>query len=648
MNYGFIRSACVSPRLKVADCHYNAEHIIDAARIAAEKDALIIVFPELCISGYSCGDLFFQNTLQMGSVKALERIAEETAGLNALIVLGMPLVKDSVLFDCAVFLHKGNVLGVIPKTYIPNYTELYEKRYFASAGNIQGDNTVYISAKFDSVPFGADILICDKNNPRLVISAEICEDLWSPVPPSSKASLAGATVIVNLSASNEIIGKADYRRLLIKSHSASSLCAYLCAEAGQDESSQDLIFAGQSIIAECGTMLSEAKSFEPGMICVDVDLERIEKERQKMTVFADLSPGCFSSYRRIYFDGHAPVKPYKPTLLFRTINPYPFIPNETGSQHERYASVITMQSEALAKRLRHINTKSAVVGLSGGLDSTLAYLVILRAFDISKIDRRGITAVTMPCFGTSDRTYNNACALAKKSGTSFREVNIAEAVLMHFKDIGHDVNVHDTVYENAQSRERTQVLMDIANQTGGLVIGTDDLSEIALGWCTYNGDQMSMYGVNSSVPKTLVRHLVEYFASTADDSELSALLRDILETPVSPELLPPESGVISQKTEDIVGPYELHDFFLYYMLRFGFSPAKILFLADSAKLPYTHEEKLRWMRTFYSRFFSQQYKRSVMPDGAKVGTVALSPRGDWRMPSDASGEMWLSEIAALS
>lgn len=648
MNYGFIRSACVSPRLKVADCRYNAEQIIDAAGAAAKKGAFVIVFPELSVSGYSCGDLFFQDTLQKGSINALERIADKTAGLDALLAVGMPLVKDGILFDCAVFLHKGNILAAIPKTYIANYTELYEKRYFASAANLKGINTIYISQKFNSVPFGADILICDRNNPRLVIAAEICEDLWSPVPPSSKASLAGATMIVNLAASNEVIGKAEYRRLLIKSHSSSSLCAYLCAEAGHDESTQDLIFSGQSIIAECGTMLAEAKTFETGSICVDIDLERIEKERQKTTIFADVAPGVFASYRRIYFDGTAGRKLYEPDSFLRTIEPYPFIPTEEGTQKERCASVIQMQSEALAKRLRHINAKSAVVGLSGGLDSTLAYLVILRAFDISKIDRRGITAVTMPCFGTSGRTYNNACALAKKSGTSFREVNITDSVLMHFKDIGHDANIHDVVYENAQSRERTQILMDIANQTGGLVIGTDNLSEIALGWCTYNGDHMSMYAVNSSVPKTLVRHLVEYFALTISDVELSAVLRDILDTPVSPELLPPKSGVISQKTEDIVGPYELHDFFLYYMLRFGFSPAKILFLADSTPLPYSHEEKLRWMRTFYSRFFSQQFKRSAMPDGAKVGTVSLSPRGDWRMPSDASGEMWLSELAELT
>lgn len=648
MNYGFIRSACVSPRLKVADCRYNAEQIIDAARAAAKKGALIIVFPELCVSGYSCGDLFFQDTLQKGSVSALERIADATADLDALLALGMPLVKEGILFDCAVLLHKGNILAAVPKTYIANYTELYEKRYFASAANIKGINTVYISQKFNSVPFGADILICDRNNPRLVIQAEICEDLWSPVPPSSKASLAGATMIVNLSASNEIIGKAEYRRLLVKSHSSSSLCAYLCAEAGHDESSQDLIFAGQSIIAECGTMLAEAKSFESDMICVDIDLERIEKERQKTTIFTDVSPGVFASYRRVYFEGNSVYKPYEPTAFLRSIEPNPFIPAEEGTQKERCASVIRMQSEALAKRLRHINAKSAVIGLSGGLDSTLAYLVILRAFDIAQLDRRGITAVTMPCFGTSGRTYHNACALARKSGTSFRDVNITDAVLVHFKNIGHDENVHDVVYENAQARERTQVLMDIANQTGGLVIGTADLSEIALGWCTYNGDHMSMYAVNSSVPKTLVRHLVEYFALTTNDAELSAILHDILATPVSPELLPPKSGVISQKTEDIVGPYELHDFFLYYMLRFGFSPAKILFLADTAQLPYTHEEKLSWMRIFYSRFFSQQFKRSSIPDGAKVGTVSLSQRGDWRMPSDASAEMWLSELAKLT
>jgi NAD+ synthase (glutamine-hydrolysing) len=650
MNYGFFRGAAASPELTVADCKTNADHIIDAVLEARSNGASLIVFPELCVTGYTCGDLFLQRTLQEAAVHETERIARETAAHHILIAAGLPVALGDALYNCAALMYRGHILALVPKSYIPNYGEFYERRQFAPAKRTAGTVSVHLSDTFPDVPFGTDILICDKDDPDFILAAEICEDVWVPLPPSTRHTLAGATIVANLSASNEIVGKAAYRRLLIKGHSAHTVSAYIYANAGHGESTQDLVFASHNILAENGTVLAESELFSGKTMYADFDLERTVQERRRMTSYAQSTEDIVSkeSYRRIYIDVCRHAKQlckYMP--IRRSIDAHPFVPSDTAERTRRCEEVVAMQSEGLAKRMQHINAKNAIIGLSGGLDSTLALLVTCRAFDLCGIPRKGIQAVTMPCFGTTDRTYSNACALAGEINATLSEINIEEAVRTHFRDIGHDDGTHDITYENSQARERTQVLMDIANKMNGIVIGTGDLSELALGWCTYNGDHMSMYGVNSSIPKTLVRYLVDWFADKTDNAKLSKVLKDILATPVSPELLPPEKGTISQKTEDIVGPYELHDFYLYYLLRFGFSPAKILFLADNTTLPYTHEFKLRWLRTFYKRFFAQQFKRSCMPDGAKVGSVNLSPRGDWRMPSDASASVWLNEIDTI-
>ena len=646
MNYGFFRTACASTQLVVADCNFNADKIIDAVRNSASEGASLVVFPELSITGYTCGDLFLQRALQKSAVENLERIAARTASLDCIIAVGLPINVENAIYNCAAVLYHGKILALIPKTFIPNYSEFYERRYFTPASS-SVPSSIRLSESNPSVPFGTDILVCDENNPDFVLGVELCEDLWVTLPPSTRAALAGATVIANLSASNEIIGKAEYRRNLVKMQSGHSVCAYLYADSGHDESTQDLVFAAHNIISENGSVLAESKLFENGIVYADIDLERLMQERRRSTTFAQCAEleGGSSSYRKIFIA--LKEKNHKTNELKRFVDAHPFVPSGKQARAERCSSVVQLQAEGLAKRLRHIHCQSAVIGLSGGLDSTLALLVTCRAFDLCGIDRKGIRTVTMPCFGTTDRTYNNACTLARQCGTELIEVPIADSVRQHFKDIGQDENVHDVTYENCQARERTQVLMDIANKTNGIVIGTGDLSELALGWCTYNGDQMSMYGVNSSIPKTLVRYLVDWFAEDSDDEKLSAVLKDILDTPVSPELLPPKDGQIAQKTEDLVGPYELHDFYLYYLLRFGFSPSKLLFLADCSELPFDHDFKLKWLRTFYRRFFTQQFKRSCMPDGAKVGTVNLSPRGDWRMPSDASASVWLEEIDRL-
>ena len=651
MTYGFFRTACASPETAVADCKANTDAIIKSITEAAEHKARLAVFPELCITGYTCGDLFFQRTLQAGAVKSLERIAAETADMNILSVTGLPIASGSALYNCAAAVYKGKLLALIPKTFIPNYGEFYERRHFAPAPS--GIQTITVSDTFSDIPFGTDILISGSDG--FVLGCEICEDMWVPLPPSTRHSLAGATVIANLSASNEIIGKANYRRMLVKAQSGRIAGAYLYADAGHGESTQDLVFASHNIIAENGSILYESALFTGTIIYADIDLERLAQERRRMTTYAqsaERAAACTAGYRTIHIDTltkhNGQVYP-----LERSIDPHPFVPSDSAAREERCREVITLQAEGLAKRLRHIHATSAVIGLSGGLDSTLALLVTCRAFDLCSIPRTGILAVTMPCFGTTDRTYHNACTLASQTGAVLREISVTDSVRQHFKDIGQDENTHDITYENCQARERTQVLMDLANKTGGIVIGTGDLSELALGWATYNGDHMSMYGVNSSIPKTLVRYLVTWFADEAehaDSLELSGVLRDILATPVSPELLRPARGSISQKTEEIVGPYELHDFFLYYVLRFGFSPSKILFLAEQAFSSKTYSRSciLTWLRSFYRRFFSQQFKRSCMPDGAKVGTVNLSPRGDWRMPSDACASLWLAEIDTLT
>ena len=651
MAYGFIKAACVSPRMKVADCVFNAQEIVTEAERCAKNGASVIVFPELSITGYTCGDLFFQQSLLQTAQNQLCEIIKKTAALNALIFVGLPLARTEGIYNCAAAISFGRLLALYAKSYLPNYGEFYERRQFTPFQ--QNMETQFINfAGFENVPFGTDILLQEENNPSLTIACEICEDLWVPVPPSSRHVLAGATLIANLSAGNEIIGKAEYRRSLVKGQSARSICAYLYANAGKDESTQDMVFAGHNMIVENGSLLAESPLFSNQTVYADLDLERICQERRRTTSFGfSANNNLFNDdYTQVLFnlsdsEGTGLAAGSETDSFTRYVDPHPFVPNDKEKRSQRCLEVITLQYQGLAKRLRHINCQSAVIGLSGGLDSTLALLITCRAFDSVGLSREKITAITMPCFGTTDRTYNNACALARECGVTLKEVRIADSVRQHFKDIGQDEEVHDITYENGQARERTQVLMDYANKTNGIVIGTGDLSELALGWCTYNGDHMSMYGVNSSIPKTLVRYLVQWFA----DENNSDILRDILDTPVSPELLPPSQGQISQVTEDLVGPYELHDFFLYYLLRFAFSPSKIFFLAQHSDLAksYSREVILKWLKTFYRRFFSQQFKRSCMPDGAKVGTINLSPRGDWRMPSDAMVSLWMQEIEKL-
>ena len=636
MRQGFVKVAAATPDIRVADVAYNTEQICRLIEETVEQGAKVIVFPELCVTGYTCGDLFTQDILLSDARSALHRIADFTEDKDALIFVGLPLVVDGELYNVAAALNRGVVLGLTTKTFLPNYGEFYEMRQFSQgpeeAREILLDGQV--------VPFGPQLLFESATMDSLVVSAEICEDVWSPVPPSIEAAREGATIIVNCSASDETVGKSGYRKGLIEGQSARLISGYIYANAGEGESTTDLVFGGHNIIAENGTVLCTGRRFENGVIYSEIDVKRIISERRKNTTFQS------AKERRLiripfYIDETE-------TVLTRTFASRPFVPTEGKEREDRCEEILTIQAMGLKKRLAHARCRSAVVGISGGLDSTLALLVAAKAFDALSLDRRGITAVTMPCFGTTDRTYQNACKMSVKLGATLREVPIAAAVKQHFEDIGHNPEDHSVTYENAQARERTQVLMDIANQTGGLVIGTGDMSELALGWATYNGDHMSMYGVNASVPKTLVRHLVRYYAETCDNETLSAILYDILDTPVSPELLPPENGKISQKTEDLVGPYELHDFYLYYMLRFGYEPEKIYRVAQKAFAGiYDNATILKWLKTFYRRFFSQQFKRSCIPDGPKVGSVALSPRGDWRMPSDACAALWLGQIEEL-
>ena len=659
MEHGFFRAACASPAVTVADCAANAEAIAALAREAATNGAQLVVFPELCITAYTCGDLFLQQTLLDGARDALATVMRETADLNALIAVGLPFAHDDALYNCAALLFRGSTVALIPKSYIPTYSEFYERRHFAPAqpGEIQ---TVYVDAANPRVPFGTDILIADRANPLFVLGTELCEDAWVPLSPSAHAALAGATVIANLSASNEIIGKADYRRMLVAGQSAKLAAAYLYADCGSGESSTDLVFAAHNLLAENGTILAESALFSHGITYADFDLERLAQERRRMTTFADCRRNEARDFTTVTIDSTGAERAAdKSPALLRAIAPRPFVPESTTDRTERCRAVIALQAQGLAKRLRHLGCRCAVIGLSGGLDSTLALLVTARAFALCGLPPSHVRAVTMPCFGTTDRTLRNARELAAQTGATLMEIPIAAAVRQHFRDIGQDEDVHDVTYENAQARERTQVLMDIANKEGGIVIGTGDLSELALGWATYNGDHISMYGVNASVPKTLVRHLVAWLADEADGTNpaLAAVLRGILDTPVSPELLPPDGADIAQKTEELVGPYELHDFFLYYALRFGFSPAKIFYLAEQAFIvqpaargeaaAYRKADIRKWLVSFYRRFFAQQFKRSCLPDGAKVGTVSLSPRGDWRMPSDASARLWLAQAEAL-
>ena len=637
MNQGFVKVAAATPDIRVADVKFNTEKICGAIEAAAEERAKIAVFPELCITGYTCGDLFTQDVLLRDAKAALLKIAEFTSDKDILVFVGVPLSVDGELYNVAAALNRGEILGLTTKTFLPNYGEFYEMRQFTPGP----EKAREILFEGNLVPFGPQILFQAATMEELIVSAEICEDVWSPVPPSIQAAMEGATVIVNCSASDETIGKDRYRRELIAGQSARLVAGYVYANAGEGESTTDLVFGGHNLITENGAVLKEAKRFRNDIIYSEIDIYRLLGERRRNTTFK------MSGNRKLI---RVPFyMEREKTALTRQFPKQPFVPADEKERARRCEEILTIQAMGLKKRLAHTHAKSAVVGISGGLDSTLALLVTARAFEMLGRDKKEIAAVTMPCFGTTDRTYQNACKMAVQLGAELMEVRIADAVSVHFRDIGHDPEDHSVTYENSQARERTQVLMDIANERGGMVIGTGDMSELALGWATYNGDHMSMYGVNASVPKTLVRHLVKYAADVTQDEQLKAVLYDVLDTPVSPELLPPKDGSIAQKTEDLVGPYELHDFFLYYMIRFGYEPSKIFRLAaETFKDSYDTVTILKWLEIFCRRFFSQQFKRSCLPDGPKVGTVALSPRGDWRMPSDACVAVWLNDLENIS
>lgn len=641
MNYGFVKVAAAVPAVKIADCKYNAEQIESLITIAEGKGVQIIAFPELSITAYSCGDLFAQQLLLQEAEMALLQIVNNTRQLNIISIVGIPVVSNSTLLNTAVVFQKGKILGVVPKTYLPNYKEFYEMRWFTSALNVK-EETIRLCGQL--VPLGAKLLF---DSPHTSFGIEICEDMWAPIPPSSALALGGAEIIFNLSADNEGIGKNAYLRSLISQQSARTLSGYVFSSCGFGESTTDIVFAGNGLIYENGTLLaaSERFSLNEQLIISEIDIERLRAERRVNTTFAANQANC-PAEKAIYISTE--MVNNKELELTRAINPHPFVP--TGNAlNERCEEIVAIQVAGLAKRLTHTNCRTVIVGISGGLDSTLALLVCIKTFDKLGLDRKGIVGITMPGFGTTDRTYHNAIDLMESLGVTIREISIKEACIQHFKDINHDIKIHDITYENSQARERTQILMDIANQMNGLVIGTGDLSELALGWATYNGDHMSNYGVNGSIPKTLVKYLVEWVARNEVDGNSGKTLLDIVDTPISPELIPAdENGDIRQKTEDLVGPYELHDFYLYYFLRFGFRPAKIYYLARKAfDGKYADEVIKKWLTTFFRRFFNQQFKRSCLPDGPKVGSVALSPRGDWRMPSDASSATWLRECEAL-
>ena len=644
MKDGFVKVAAGTPKIRVADCAHNGEQIITLMRQAVDRGVKVLTLPELCLTGYTCGDLFLQDTLLRGAEEALACVLTETAGLDLVAALGLPVRNpwDNKLYNCAAVIQKGEILALIPKTHIPNYGEFYEARWFATGKDV--DVTVELCGQ--QVWMSPNCVLACETMPGLVLGVEICEDLWAAQPPSGTLARSGATLILNLSASDEVAGKAAYRRDLVRGQSGRLVCGYVYADAGAGESSTDLVFAGHNMVAENGTLLAETR-FDTGLTISEIDVDRLVYERRRMNTFTppDTTPmerAHALGVSRISFSLEA-----SDTELTRSVSPSPFVPQGERDRAERCDEILRVAALGLKQRLEHTRAACAVIGLSGGLDSTLAILITAMAFDLLGRDHREILAVTMPCFGTTARTRSNAEILAEELGTSFREVNIGEAVRRHFADIGQSMDDHSVTFENAQARERTQVLMDLANQRGGLVIGTGDLSELALGWATYNGDHMSMYGVNASIPKTLVRHLVAF---VADDKggRLARVLQDILDTPVSPELLPPKDGQIAQKTEDLVGPYELHDFFLYYAVRWGFSPRKVFRLALYALGDqYDRDTLLRWLENFYRRFFAQLFKRYCLPDGAKVGTLTLSPRGDWRMPSDAAADLWLSELDRL-
>ena len=636
MRQGFVKVAAATPKILVADCVENARLIVEKIREMEQGGAKVMVLPELCLTGYTCSDLFWQERLLEEAREQLAWIAKQTKEVDALIFLGLPWEEQGKLYNAPAVLNHGEVLGIVPKKHLPNYNEFYEKRHFAE-GMERVHDTEFAGKE---VPFGMNLLFRCAQMKHLIAAAEICEDLWAPNPPGTAHALAGATLLVNLSASDEMTGKDSYRRNLVNATAARLVCAYIYATAGEGESTTDLVFGGQNLISENGTLLAESRRFENGTVFADIDVNRLISERRRMTTYPAQNP---EEYVTVEFSLKT-----EETKLQRRFDPQPFVPSDLAQREERCDEILNIQAMGLKKRLEHTKCECAVIGISGGLDSTLALLVTTRAFDLLEMDRSKILCVTMPCFGTTDRTYKNACELTRTIGAALKEVDIKEAVTLHFRDIGQDMEKHDVTYENGQARERTQILMDLANQRNGMVIGTGDLSELALGWATYNGDHMSMYAVNASVPKTLVRHLVRYYADTCQDEKLSMILKDVLDTPVSPELLPPKDGVISQKTEDLVGPYELHDFYLYYMLRVGYEPAKIYRIAKRAfQGVYNDETILKWLKKFYWRFFSQQFKRSCLPDGPKVGSVAVSPRGDLRMPSDGCVRVWMKQLEEL-
>ena len=629
MQHGFVKVAAGTPSVRVADCACNGEHTARMVLDAAQQGVKILVLPELGLTAYTCGDLFLQKTLLQGAQTALQTLLDRTAHTEVLLFAGLPMAVGGVLYNCAAACQSGRILMVIPKTHIPNYGEFSEKRWFAPAP-VQ-NSTVNLCGQ--TVPFGTQLVLRCRQLPELTVGVEICEDLWAPQSPSVRLAEAGATIICNLSATNESVGKAAYRRDLVSQQSARLCCAYIHASCGDGESTTDLVFGGHDLIAENGTLLAQQR-FSTGLVITEIDVQKLEQERRRTQMFTPCT------LQTVDFDLSV-----EETVLTRPVSAAPFIPQDPVQRDAACDEVLTVAALGLKRRLEHTGSKTAVIGLSGGLDSTLALLIVLKAFDALGRDRKDILAVTMPCFGTTDRTRSNAEILARCSGCSFRTVSIGDTVRSHFADIGQSMDCHDVTFENGQARERTQVLMDLANMYGGLVIGTGDLSELALGWATYNGDQMSMYGVNGAIPKTLVRHLVNYAAARTADRELSRVLLDILDTPVSPELLPAVDGKIAQKTEDLVGPYDLHDFFLYHMIRWASSPAKILRLAEYAfGSRFDRETILKWLKTFCRRFFAQQFKRSCLPDGPKVGSVTLSPRGDWQMPSDAVWTLWRQEL----
>ncbi len=643
-NYAYVRVGAAVPKIEVANCSYNIDSIYELIIEAEKNNVAVLTFPELCVTGYTCADLFYQATLIDECEKSIQELLDKTKHVDMLIILGAPVKVNFKLYNCAVAIYKGKILCIVPKVFIPNYGEFYEKRWFSAADEL---GRISINYCGQDTFISTNVLMQHESIKDLCVGIEICEDLWSPIAPSAFQALAGASIILNLSASNDYVGKSENRKQIIKSQSSKCICSYVYVSAGFGESSTDLVFGGHSMIYENGDLLAENEkySLDSQLIFTEIDLEKLSTYRQRNTTYADCQSKYDNDYERVYFNTNIDIG-----NLSVNIDKSPFIPKNENEISKRCSEIFNIQINGLAKRILHTKSKSMILGISGGLDSTLALLVCAKTCDKLGLDRKIIKAVTMPGFGTTDRTYNNAVKMIDKVGADFREINIRDSVIQHFRDIGHDENNHDVIYENSQARERTQILMDVANQENGLVIGTGDLSELALGWATYNGDHMSMYGLNSSIPKTLIRYIIKWAADYEFKNDIKSILYDVLDTPVSPELLPPDSeGKISQKTEELVGPYELHDFFLYNVIRFGYKPSKIFFLANIAfKNEYNSDIIYKWLKNFYFRFFSQQFKRSCLPDGPKVGTVCVSPRGDLRMPSDAAVKMWIDDLEEIT